>query len=52
MTLLNPLADSFSAGNRGDRYVSEVDIPVSALKPAPGLTEPQPRAIVERRPGQ
>jgi GntR family transcriptional regulator len=36
---------------RGDRYVSEIDIPVSALKSAPGITEPQPRAIVERRPG-
>jgi GntR family transcriptional regulator len=30
---------------RGDRYVSEIDIPVSALKSAPGITEPQPRAI-------
>jgi GntR family transcriptional regulator len=37
---------------RGDRYVSEIDIPVSALKSAPGITEPQPRTIVERRPGQ
>ena len=36
---------------RGDRYVSEIDIPVSALKSAPGITEPQPRAIGERRPG-
>jgi GntR family transcriptional regulator len=36
---------------RGDRYVSEIDIPVSALKTAPGITEPQPRAIAERRPG-
>jgi GntR family transcriptional regulator len=36
---------------RGDHFVSEVDIPVSALKSAPGLTEPQPRATVERRPG-
>jgi len=36
---------------RGDRYVSEIDIPVSALKSAPGITEPQQRAIVERRPG-
>jgi GntR family transcriptional regulator len=36
---------------RGDRYVSEIDIPVSALKTAPGLTEPQPRAIVERKRG-
>ncbi|CAN7729946.1 GntR family transcriptional regulator [Variovorax sp. LjRoot130] len=36
---------------RGDRYVSEIDIPISALKSAPGITEPQPRAIAERRPG-
>lgn len=36
---------------RGDRYVSEIDIPVSALKSAPGITEPQPRAMVERRRG-
>ena len=36
---------------RGDRYVSDVDIPVSALKAAPGITEPQPRAIVERKAG-
>jgi GntR family transcriptional regulator len=35
---------------RGDRYVSEIDIPVSALKSAPGIIEPQPRANVERRP--
>jgi len=32
---------------RGDRYVSEIDIPVSALKSAPGITDPQPRAIAE-----
>jgi len=32
---------------RGDRYVSEMDIPVSALKSVPGITEPQPRAIAE-----
>ena len=36
---------------RGDRYVSEIDIPVSALKSAPGITEPQPRAVGERKPG-
>ncbi len=36
---------------RGDRYVSEIDIPISALKSAPGITEPQPRAIAERRSG-
>jgi len=29
---------------RGDRYVSEIDIPVSALKSMPGITEPQPSA--------
>ena len=29
---------------RGDRYVSEIDFPVSALKTLPGITEPQPRA--------
>jgi GntR family transcriptional regulator len=29
---------------RGDRYVSEMDIPVAALKSVPGITEPQPRA--------
>jgi GntR family transcriptional regulator len=33
---------------RGDRYVSEFDFPVSALKSAPGITEPQPRAVIER----
>jgi len=36
---------------RGDRYVSEIDIPVSALKTAPGITEPQPRAIAEPKLG-
>jgi GntR family transcriptional regulator len=36
---------------RGDRYVSEMDIPVSALKSVPGITEPQPRATAERTPG-
>jgi GntR family transcriptional regulator len=34
---------------RGDRYVSEIDFPVSALKTLPGITEPQPRASAERR---
>ena len=36
---------------RGDRYVSELDIPVSALKAVPGITEPHPGAIAERRRG-
>lgn len=36
---------------RGDRYVSEMDIPVSALKTVPGIAEPQPRAIGERKRG-
>ena len=30
---------------RGDRYVSEIDIPASTLKTALGLTEPQRRAV-------
>ena len=34
---------------RGDRYVSEIDFPVSALKAVPGITEPQRRAIGERK---
>ena len=29
---------------RGDRYVAEIDLPVSALKTMPGITEPQPGA--------
>ncbi|RDK11252.1 GntR family transcriptional regulator [Cupriavidus lacunae] len=29
---------------RGDRYVSEIDLPASALKTVPALTEPQRRA--------
>lgn len=38
---------------RGDRYVSEMDIPVSALKSVPGITEPQPQATAgRRRPGR
>jgi GntR family transcriptional regulator len=36
---------------RGDRYVSEIDFPVSALKTLPGITEPQPRAVIERKRG-
>jgi GntR family transcriptional regulator len=36
---------------RGDRYVSEIDIPVAALKSVPGITEPQPRAINGRKRG-
>jgi len=34
---------------RGDRYVSEIDFPVSALKTVPGITEPQPGTVGERR---
>ena len=33
---------------RGDRFVSEIDFPVSALKTMPGITEPQPRAARKR----
>ena len=36
---------------RGDRYVSEIDFPVSALKTMPGITEPQPAAVGERKLG-
>ena len=36
---------------RGDRYVSEIDFPVSALKTLPGITEPQPRVGGERSRG-
>ena len=36
---------------RGDRYVSDIDFPVSALKTMPGITEPQPRAVDERKRG-
>jgi GntR family transcriptional regulator len=35
---------------RGDRYVCEMDIPVSALKTHPEITEPQRRAAGERKP--
>jgi GntR family transcriptional regulator len=35
---------------RGDRFVAEINIPASALKAVPGLTEPQPRAVGERKP--
>ena len=34
---------------RGDRFVSELDYPVSVLKTVPGISEPQPRAIAERK---
>ena len=36
---------------RGDRFVSEIDFPVSALKTMPGITEPQPqpRTIAQRK---
>ena len=34
---------------RGDRYVSEIDIPVSALKAVPGITEPQRGAVAEQK---
>ncbi|WP_434033033.1 hypothetical protein [Cupriavidus sp. a3] len=33
---------------RGDRYVSEIDIPASALKAVPAITEPR-RAAGERK---
>jgi GntR family transcriptional regulator len=33
---------------RGDRFVSELDFPVSVLKTVPGITEPQPRAVGAR----
>ena len=33
---------------RGDRFVSEIDFPVSALKTVPGITEPQPQAVGKR----
>ena len=36
---------------RGDRYVSEIDLPVSTLKSVPGITEPQPQAVLERKRG-
>lgn len=34
---------------RGDRYVSEINFPVSALKTMPGITEPQPGAAGEHK---
>lgn len=34
---------------RGDRYVAEIDLPVSALKTMPGVTEPQPGAVERKR---
>ncbi len=36
---------------RGDRYVSEVEIPASALKAVPAITEPQRRPPTERKQG-
>jgi GntR family transcriptional regulator len=36
---------------RGDRYVSEMDFPVSVLKAVPGITEPQPGSVAERKRG-
>ena len=36
---------------RGDRYVTEIDFPVSVLKTMPGITEPQPAAVGERKRG-
>lgn len=36
---------------RGDRFVSEIDFPVSALKTVPGITEPQARPAVQRKRG-
>jgi GntR family transcriptional regulator len=36
---------------RGDRYVSEIDLPVSALKSMPGITEPQRGLVGERKAG-
>ena len=37
-----PRHEQWRAWYRGDRYVSEIDFPVSALKSMPGITEPQP----------
>ncbi|WP_260463990.1 GntR family transcriptional regulator [Burkholderia sp. Bp8963] len=34
-----------AAWYRGDRYVSEIDLPASALKTVPGITEPQRRTV-------
>jgi GntR family transcriptional regulator len=34
---------------RGDRFISEVDVPVSALRTVPGITEPQRQAAGERK---
>jgi GntR family transcriptional regulator len=36
---------------RGDRYVAEIDFPVSALKTMPGMTEPQPGRRAQAGPG-
>ncbi|MDM0116656.1 GntR family transcriptional regulator [Variovorax sp. J22R133] len=35
---------------RGDRFVSEIDVPVSALKAVPGITEPARRRLGGRNP--
>jgi GntR family transcriptional regulator len=35
---------------RGDRFVSEIDVPASALKAAPGITEPARRRLGGRNP--
>lgn len=34
---------------RGDRYVAEIDFPASTLKTMPGMTEPQPGLVGERK---
>ena len=34
---------------RGDRFVSELDYPVSVLKTVPGISEPQARVVAERK---
>ena len=34
---------------RGDRFVSELELPVSALKKVAGIMEPQPRAVAPRK---
>lgn len=36
---------------RGDRFVTEIDFPASALKTMPGITEPQSAAVSERKRG-
>jgi GntR family transcriptional regulator len=52
--LLDARGDVLYAGvtwYRGDRFVSELDFPVSVLKTVPGITEPQPRAGAPRQRG-